>query len=48
MHDELILDVLRQEMDEVQTIVREAMTGAVELSVPLEVSMDIGENWYEL
>lgn len=48
VHDELILDVLRQEMDEVQTIVREAMTGAVELSVPLEVSMDIGENWYEL
>ncbi len=48
VHDELILDVPTEEVKEVKKLVRDAMVNAVELSVPLEVSMDVGESWYEL
>lgn len=48
VHDELILDVPREEVERVKVLVREAMEGATELSVPLEVSMDVGESWYDI
>jgi len=45
VHDELILDVPNDEVTEVERILRDAMVGAADLKVPLEVSMGSGENW---
>lgn len=47
VHDELILEVPVDELDTVRQIVREAMEGVAELSVPLKVDMGTGANWAE-
>ncbi len=47
VHDELVLDVLRSELERVESIVRGSMEQAVELSVPLSVECGTGENWLE-
>lgn len=48
VHDELIFDVPREEFDEVATLVKEKMEGAVRLNVPLLVELKAGPNWYEV
>ncbi len=45
VHDELVLDVPDDERTEVERLVKDAMTGAAELEVPLEISMGCGPNW---
>ncbi|MGH2771426.1 MAG: DNA polymerase I, partial [Actinomycetota bacterium] len=45
VHDELVLEVPAGEIQEVGARVREAMEGAVELSVPLKVDLAWGANW---
>ena len=47
VHDELVLDVYRPELDEVREIVRTAMQEALPLSVPVEVEIGVGRNWLE-
>jgi DNA polymerase-1 len=47
VHDELLFEVREDAVDEVREVVREEMTGAMELDVPLEVDMGVGESWYE-
>jgi DNA polymerase-1 len=47
VHDELIIEAHRDELDRVKAILRECMEGAVDLKVPLEVKMSVGRNWYE-
>lgn len=47
VHDELILNAYRAEIDEVKSIVKEEMEKVLQLRVPLEIDMNIGENWYE-
>ena len=47
VHDELIFDVYKPELEEVQIIVREEMEQVVTLSVPLVVDMGIGNNWLD-
>ncbi|MDW8799890.1 DNA polymerase I [Clostridium sp. A1-XYC3] len=47
VHDELILNAYRDEIDEVKSIVKEEMEKVLQLKVPLEIDMNIGENWYE-
>jgi DNA polymerase-1 len=47
VHDELILDVLREETEEVDQIVREGMINAISLNVPVEVELSTGANWLE-
>ncbi|MBF0461768.1 MAG: DNA polymerase I [Magnetococcales bacterium] len=47
VHDELVLEVAEAEVDAVKELVREAMEGAMSLSVPLKVDMGIGQNWAE-
>ena len=47
VHDELVLDVADDERTEVERLVRDAMTGAADLRVPLEVSLGVGGNWLE-
>ncbi|SHJ98522.1 DNA polymerase I [Clostridium cavendishii DSM 21758] len=47
VHDELILNVLKDELDVVRALVKEEMEKVLELEVPLEVSISIGKTWYE-
>ena len=47
VHDELIFDVKKEELDTVISIVKEIMENIVKLNVPLKVSNDTGINWYE-
>lgn len=48
VHDELILDVKKDELDEVKKLVEDTMNGVIELEVPLRVGINVGESWYEL
>ena len=45
VHDELVLDVPDDERTQVERLLKDAMVGAAELKVPLEVSMGSGPNW---
>lgn len=47
VHDELVFDVHRSELETVQPIVREMMQKAIPMSVPILVEMNTGENWLE-
>jgi DNA polymerase-1 len=45
VHDELVLEVPRDEVDAVVPIVRETMEGALKLDVPLTVDIKVGDDW---
>jgi DNA polymerase-1 len=47
VHDELILDVAKTELESVIRLVKECMENAYPLSVPLEVDYGTGRNWFE-
>lgn len=47
VHDELVFEVRPEELDEVQTLVKQQMEHAAELSVPLIVDLGVGKNWLE-
>ena len=47
VHDELVFNVLKSELDEVTNIVRDIMENTFVLSVPLKVDIEYGNNWYE-
>lgn len=47
VHDEVILNVYDDELEEVREIVRRNMEEVAELKVPLKVEIDVGKNWYE-
>ena len=47
VHDELVFEVAPGEADAMQELVRDKMGHAVDLSVPLEVSVGTGHSWHE-
>ena len=47
VHDELVVDMLREERERVTAIVTEAMEGAAELRVRLLAEAGTGRNWLE-
>ncbi|MCD3245104.1 DNA polymerase I [Clostridium botulinum C] len=47
VHDELILNVYKDELEEVKQMVVEKMEGVMNLLVPLEADVNIGITWYE-
>jgi DNA polymerase-1 len=47
VHDELIFDVYREELDEIKDIVSYEMVNAVKLKVPLIIDMGTGKNWLD-
>ncbi len=46
VHDELLLEVPEEQIDEVGRMVVEEMEGAMELNVPLAVDFGVGNSWY--
>ncbi len=48
VHDELIFEVVEEELETMQEIVKRQMEGVVSLKVPLKVDMGIGVNWFDL
>lgn len=47
VHDELILEVPENELEETQQLVVKVMEQALELAVPLKVDVSYGETWYD-
>jgi DNA polymerase-1 len=47
VHDELVFDVLLEEVEAVEKLVKTAMVEAVTISVPLVVDMSTGKDWLE-
>ena len=47
VHDELLVEAFVEEADRVKQILKEEMSGAANLAVPLEVEVKEGTNWYE-
>ena len=47
VHDELVFDVHKNEIEEVQKIVSDKMKNAIQISVPIEIEMSTGDNWLE-
>ena len=48
VHDEVVLEVPREELDNAVTLTRQVMEGAYALSVPLKVDIEVGEDWYDM
>lgn len=47
VHDELLIETAKEELEIVSRILKKEMQEAAALAVPLEVDMHTGENWYE-
>ena len=47
VHDELVFDVYKPELDTMKSLIKEEMENAYKLAVPLDVDFDIGDNWLE-
>jgi DNA polymerase-1 len=47
VHDELVFDVAPGEREALESLVREQMAAAAELTVPLDVSVGTGSSWHE-
>ncbi|MGV8913531.1 MAG: DNA polymerase I [Rhodoglobus sp.] len=45
VHDELVFEIARGELERMTSIVHERMSGAATLSVPLDVQIGTGHNW---
>ena len=48
VHDELIFEAPREELDDLTGIVKELMPSAVELAVPLDVELKTGDTWGDM
>ncbi|HQA07830.1 MAG TPA: DNA polymerase I, partial [Syntrophomonadaceae bacterium] len=48
VHDDLVFEVPREELDEIIALVKDKMEHACVLKVPLEVSVKAGPNWYDM
>ena len=48
VHDELVFEVPKAELDEMKDFIKEEMEGAVKLIVPVKVSVQYGKNWLEM
>ncbi|MDX1313978.1 MAG: DNA polymerase I, partial [Eudoraea sp.] len=47
VHDELVFDVYKPELEEVSSLIKSEMENAFELAVPLDVDLGQGSNWLE-
>jgi len=47
VHDELVFDAHKDEIDELESMISDKMQNAVKIAVPLKVDIDKGKNWLE-
>ncbi|MCX5665605.1 MAG: DNA polymerase I [Candidatus Omnitrophica bacterium] len=47
VHDELVFDVPKDELEEVYRIVKDGMENIIKLNVPVVAHVEVGENWLE-
>jgi DNA polymerase-1 len=47
VHDEIVFDAHRDEIEQVMSVIRQAMVQAFPMRVPLEVEIGYGQNWLE-
>ncbi len=47
VHDELIIEACKDEVEEVKVLLKELMENAIPLNVPLKVDMETGDSWYD-
>jgi DNA polymerase-1 len=48
VHDGLVLEVPLTEVEEVAELLKDCMENACVLKVPLQISLSIGRNWYDM
>ncbi len=47
VHDELVFNCYKDELEEIKSLVKETMENTIKLDVPLKVEIETGNNWYE-
>lgn len=47
VHDELLVEAAKEEVEAVKAILQKEMERAADLSVALEIDMNTGKNWYD-
>ncbi len=47
VHDELLFEVHKEEIEIMKTLIQDCMVHAADLAVPMEVEIGIGKNWLE-
>ena len=47
VHDELVFDVYKPELEEMKVLIKTEMENAYKIAVPLDVEVGVGENWLE-
>ncbi|MFP3155082.1 DNA polymerase I [Lachnospiraceae bacterium ZAX-1] len=47
VHDELLIETAKEEIEQVKAILEKEMESAADLAVALEVDMNTGDNWYD-
>ena len=47
VHDELIVETYEDELEQVKSLVKEAMENVIKLDIPLDVDLNVGNSWYE-
>lgn len=48
VHDELVFDLPKQDLEPVALLVQDTMEHAIDLNVPLEVELRFGNDWYDM
>jgi DNA polymerase-1 len=47
IHDELLFEIEEERVDEAREIIKQSMENAIDINVPVEVSLGVGQNWDE-
>ena len=47
VHDELVFDIYKPELADLQTLIKTEMENAYQLTVPLDVEVGLGNDWLE-
>ncbi|SHI82694.1 DNA polymerase I [Aquimarina spongiae] len=47
VHDELVFDVFKPELEDIKTLIKTEMESAYQLAVPLDVDLGLGKDWLE-
>jgi len=47
VHDELVFDVPKSELEDIKKLIKHEMENAHKMDVPLDVEIGVGDNWLE-